>query len=381
LQTGASVVPASPLREPCACGPPSMSSAAAKNLETIRSLESGNDVRQIVACSEGGRALRLLKRREETKQKAEAERENIENETRKRKFASIDQKFGGSHADVLEEEFKRQTVGLISAEEFRAKRQAIDELIQASQKSGQGEGKMRLKRRVNGRKLSFKDPDAQSEGSGSEAEVGEEGAGAPEVRKRHFGKDPTVDTSFLYDADREENLLLRKKALVDEYQREQETRRHEKLEVTYSYWDGSGHRRSTVVEKGFTIGMFLQKSKGELEKTDFPELRTVSLENLMYVKEDLIIPHNVTFYELIKEKARGKSGPLFHFDVHDDIRMANDVRIEKDESHAGKIVDRKWYERNKHIFPACRWEMYTKDKTYENYTCHGDKDHSRPANA
>lgn len=27
------------------------------------------------------------------------------------------------------------------------------------------------------------------------------------------------------------------------------------------------------------------------------------------------------------------------------------------QSHPGKIVDRKWYERNKHIFPASRWEI------------------------
>merc|ERR1719394_2112923 len=120
-----------------------------------------------------------------------------------------------------------------------------------------------------------------------------------------------------------------------------------------------------MVEKGFKIGEFLAKAKAELEKTDFPELRTVALDSLMYVKEDLIIPHNVTFYDLIKEKARGKSGPLFHFDVHEDIRLNNDVRIEKDESHAGKIVDRKWYERNKHIFPASRWEMYDKNKKFQ----------------
>lgn len=37
-------------------------------------------------------------------------------------------------------------------------------------------------------------------------------------------------------------------------------------------------------------------------------------------------------------KARGKSGPLFHFDVHDDVRLVNDVRIEKDESHPGAVT-------------------------------------------
>lgn len=44
-----------------------------------------------------------------------------------------------------------------------------------------------------------------------------------------------------------------------------------------------------------------------------------------------------SFYDLIVTKARGKSGPLFHFDVHDDIRIVHDTRIEKDESHPGKV--------------------------------------------
>ncbi len=56
-------------------------------------------------------------------------------------------------------------------------------------------------------------------------------------------------------------------------------------------------------------------------------------------------------------KARGKSGPLFNFDVHDDVRLLADATVEKDESHAGKVVERSWYQRNKHIFPASRWEV------------------------
>lgn len=38
-----------------------------------------------------------------------------------------------------------------------------------------------------------------------------------------------------------------------------------------------------------------------------------------------------TFYDFIVTKARGKSGPLFSFDVHDDVRLVNDAQIEKDE--------------------------------------------------
>lgn len=63
--------------------------------------------------------------------------------------------------------------------------------------------------------------------------------------------------------------------------------------------------------------------------------RATSTSDLLYVKEDLIIPSTISFYDLIVGRARGKSGPLFHFDVHDDIRAVNDASIEKDESHAG----------------------------------------------
>jgi hypothetical protein len=38
-----------------------------------------------------------------------------------------------------------------------------------------------------------------------------------------------------------------------------------------------------------------------------------------------------TFYDFIVNKARGKSGPLFNFDVHDDVRLVADATIEKDE--------------------------------------------------
>eukprot|EP00928_Gymnodinium_smaydae_P020361 TRINITY_DN1786_c0_g1_i2.p1 TRINITY_DN1786_c0_g1~~TRINITY_DN1786_c0_g1_i2.p1 ORF type:complete len:372 (+),score=117.53 TRINITY_DN1786_c0_g1_i2:66-1118(+) len=334
--------------------------AGAAALEVVRKFEAGNDIRQIVSCSEGGRALRLLKRREDMQKKAEAAKDLIENETKKRKFGTIDSKFGGSQADVLEEEFKKQTVGLMSVEEFTAKRKAIDELITAAQSSGSRK-ELRLKRKINTKKLSFDDPDMdsgdESDNSNSEVEM--------EAKPRkNFGKDPTVNTSFLYDADREADLVRKREQLIREYKASQETAKKEKLEVTYSYWDGSGHRRSVMVEKGWTIAQFLAKSKKDLETTDFPELRTCTLDSLMYVKEDLIIPHNITFFDLIKEKARGKSGPLFNFGVEENIQKRGDVRVESADSHAGKIVDKKWYERNKHIFPACRWEMYSKDKTY-----------------
>ena len=34
----------------------------------------------------------------------------------------------------------------------------------------------------------------------------------------------------------------------------------------------------------------------------------------------------------------GKSGPLFNFDVQEDIRIKSDAAVEKNESHAGKLT-------------------------------------------
>jgi hypothetical protein len=34
------------------------------------------------------------------------------------------------------------------------------------------------------------------------------------------------------------------------------------------------------------------------------------------------------------------------------VRLLADATKEKDESHAGKVVERGWYQRNKHIFPV-----------------------------
>ena len=103
---------------------------------------------------------------------------------------------------------------------------------------------------------------------------------------------------------------------------------------------------------------------------------------------DQVFLQHYTFYDFIVNKARGKSGPLFNFDVHDDVRLLADATKEKDESHAGKVVERGWYQRNKHIFPASRWEVcssisfdslsrskhcfqvFDPEKNYGQYTIH-----------
>ncbi|RVW96581.1 Protein XAP5 CIRCADIAN TIMEKEEPER [Vitis vinifera] len=309
------------------------------------------------------------------------------------------------HWTILDTAFKKETVGLVTREEYVEK----EEELQLQK---------RKKRKIKGNsRLSFSD-DIEN---GSEEEDGENvwvspmlSAEGKESKKfGKFGKDPTVETSFLPDSEREAEEQAERERLRKLWLREQEQIRNEPLEITYSYWDGAGHRRVIQVRKGDSIGEFLRAVQQQLAP-EFREIRTTSVENLLYVKEDLIIPH------------------LFHFDVHEDVRTIADATIEKDEanlildllgcssvlleldpsllahviqhenpkvllspmqigvhnglpwlawffkdpfilvSHAGKVVERHWYEKNKHIFPASRWEIYDPTKKWERYTIHGD---------
>ncbi len=193
-----------------------------------------------------------------------------------------------------------------------------------------------------------------------------------ETKQPRLTKDPTINTDFLPDKYRDQKIQDLREKLEDDWISMQEKVKNEKIEVVYSYWDGTGHRRSVSITKGTSIGAFLEICRSNL-LDNFHELRAISADNLVYIKEDLIIPHYYTFYDLIVTKARGKSGPLFHFGVHEDIRLQNDARVETDSSHAGKIVTRSWYERNKHIFPATRWEIYDPNVKRDKYTIHGDE--------
>ena len=56
--------------------------------------------------------------------------------------------------------------------------------------------------------------------------------------------------------------------------------------------------------------------------------------------------------------------------MHDDVRLVSDASVEKDESHAAKLVERAWYDKNKHIFPASRWEVFDPSVARDTYTIH-----------
>ncbi|EPS67245.1 hypothetical protein M569_07530, partial [Genlisea aurea] len=305
------------------------------------------------------RIRRLEKQREAERRKIE----ELKNKTAASKRQAGLLQFGSSTSEILETAFKKETVGLVTRDQYVEKRVNIKSKIEEVEKEKllklqQEEEALQLqklkKRKIKAdRRLSFCD-DFDNGNEEDDEENKSESLGHRRFSK--YGKDPTVETSFLPDSEREAEEQAERERLRKQWLYEQEQIKNEPLEITYSYWDGTGHRRVIQVRKGDSIGEFLRAVQQQLAP-EFREVRSTSVENLLYVKEDLIIPHQHSFYELIVNKARGKSGPLFHFDVHEDVRTIADATIEKDESHAGKVVERHWYEKNKHIFPASRWEV------------------------
>jgi protein FAM50 len=84
---------------------------------------------------------------------------------------------------------------------------------------------------------------------------------AAPVKKPKFTKNPEVDTSFLPDRDRESRERLEREQLRKEWLEKQEKIKSEGIEITYSYWDGSGHRKSVEVGFGFRFGLRLRRER------------------------------------------------------------------------------------------------------------------------
>ncbi|GAA5879067.1 hypothetical protein JCM3774_005559 [Rhodotorula dairenensis] len=332
-----------------------------------------------MSAQEAMKLAKLEKKRKQMLDAFEAQKEDLtssRNRTGSDRFTS--------KIDDVQDELKKSTYGLVQLSDFKETREKIEEQARKEAAGAvqvkEEERKVKKKKKDKGKvKLSFAGDDgeieedgggsapASSKQDGSKGGTPDESDDAARAAKRaKLGKNPTVDTHFLPDREREEAERRERDELRKKWLKMQEDMKQEPVEITYSYWDGSGHRKEVTCKKGDTIAQFLEKCRQQ-----FPELRAVSVDNLMYIKEDLIIPHHYTFYDFIVNKYRGKSGPMFNFDVHDDIRLTHDAAVEKDESHAGKVIERSWYNRNKHIFPASRWELFNPEVVREKYTIHG----------
>lgn len=226
-------------------------------------------------------------------------------------------------SETVEDLLKSDTVGLVTHADFKARRKYLERCAaderekrdKTLREKQADERRARLKK-ANKVVLSFAESDDSDDNSEDDSELPQkkrkvlqrteedesEVKGVPPSppKRRKLGKSPGVDTSFLPDREREINEQRERERLKQDWINEQEAIKSEIVRITYSYWDGSGHRRTIRCKKGTTVGRFLA-----MVQTEFKELRNTSADTLMFIKEDLIIPHHYSFYDFIVTKARG----------------------------------------------------------------------------
>jgi protein FAM50 len=98
----------------------------------------------------------------------------------------------------------------------------------------------------------------------------------------------------------------------------------------------------------------------------------VSVDDLLLVRGEVIIPHHYEFYYFIANRTVGPNGLLFDYPSELDPANPNPKPESSDTTSSGKddptmtkVVDRRWYERNKHIFPASIWTEFDPNVDYK----------------
>ncbi|EMD58428.1 hypothetical protein GGP41_007791 [Bipolaris sorokiniana] len=174
--------------------------------------------------------------------------------------------------------------------------------------------------------------------------------------------------------------------------------------IPFVFYDGTNIPGGRCrLKKGEQIWLFLDKARkvgaelgvgGDKSRRDWAR---VSVDDLMLVRGEIIIPHHYEIYHFLFNRVAGLDGPLFDYsaqptkatprvttevDEEADVDPATydpllqpgkkkskessiaDEELEGfgDDATLTKVVDRRWYERNKHIFPASAWTEYAPDK-------------------
>lgn len=189
-------------------------------------------------------------------------------------------------------------------------------------------------------KLSFEDEEEDNTGV----------LGKEKLTVKKSGKDRTIDTSFLADPEREEAQAKEREVLRQQWIKKQEALREESVEIPFVYFDGISTPGNVTVKKGETIATFLDRARRFR-----PQLKFRSTDDLLLVRGDIIIPQHYEFYYFIVNKVNTRRGPLFDFG-----------RLEENMLDT-KIIERKYFDKNKHIYPLNAYHQYQPEVDYTTY--------------
>lgn len=231
--------------------------------------------------------------------------------------------------------------------------------------------------------------------------------------KRRLG--PNANLTFIPKAMTKSALLREaqtKEQLRKEFLAMQEAVKATEIVIPFVFYDGTNIPGGACkVKKGDYIWLFLDRSRkvgaelgvgGGEKNSSRREWARVGVDDLMLVRGEIIIPHHYDFYYFIVNKTLGhSSAPLFDFSstmklstssthssstspsaspepsTYDPLArpkpsrnggaaVSSDASLEgaNDDPNFTKVVDRRWYEKNKHIFPASVWEEFDPSRDY-----------------
>ncbi|KAI1474343.1 XAP5-domain-containing protein [Daldinia eschscholtzii] len=251
-----------------------------------------------------------------------------------------------------------------------------------------------------GAKLSFADDDDENEGDENSAGGGGGGGGEDPKNGEESGEKKLkfkANSSVSVVPRAVTKAALRREAAERETLRREFLMRQEAVKLTeiaipFVFYDGTDIPGGVVrVKKGDFIWVFLDKSRkvgadlGVGEKANARrEWARVGVDDLMMVRGNIIIPHHYDFLFFIMNKTVGPTGKLL-FDYVSEVSESAMPKGAADEQGAKaastqpgvsslegasddptftKVVDRRWYERNKHIYPASVWQEFDPEKDY-----------------
>jgi len=157
------------------------------------------------------------------------------------------------------------------------------------------------------------------------------------------------------------------------------------------------------VKKGDHVWFFLDKARkvgaergvgSDLSRKGWAR---ISIDDLMLVRGGIILPPHYDFYYFMVNKSIGFNGRIFDFsseptvatpppppEEEEEVEAYNPLSSAKakkekdqgpqlpneelegfgDDPTLTKVVDRRWFEKNKHIYPASLWEEFDASKDY-----------------
>ncbi|PLN83919.1 XAP5 domain protein [Aspergillus taichungensis] len=318
--------------------------------------------------------------------------------------------FRKRRAEVLEQKEREahdKSLGRVASGNSRSATPSAGDVTDSSSRS-QSEGppkKKKKKKPLAKSKLSFADDEEETENTGEESAATPREPSVPRSSSKTPAEDsvpasrritpnpnapppPKAITKAAVKAETEARDALRREFLVM-----QEAVKNTEILIPFIFYDGTNIPAGTVkVKKGDPVWLFLDRcrkvgaelgvgggshaSKGR--KDNRREWARVSVDDLILVKGEIIIPHHYELYYFIANRVPNYSLPgelLFDYSdkpsasaTDDPLSRPDSDRLEgadKDPTTT-KVVDRRWYERNKHIFPASLWREYEPGADFED---------------